>query len=252
MPRLAANISLLFAELPFLDRFAAARQAGFDGVEMLFPYDFAPDAIGEQLDLHGLTMVLQNTPAPHWDAGDRGLAALPGREAAFQNEFERCLRYAEVLKPKHIHVMAGVSAGPDARRTFVKNLRWAVAQAPDQSMTIEPINSHDMPGYYLSGFDLALDILGEVGADTLGLQFDAYHAHRITGDAIAAWGRYGARATHVQVAGYPGRHEPTDGEIDYPAFFVRLDDDFYSGWVSAEYYPGQPSTVAGLDWIGRV
>ncbi len=252
MPRLAANLTLLFAELPFLDRFAAAKQAGFGGVEMLFPYACTPEAIGEKLDEHGLTMVLQNTPAPNWGAGDRGLAAVPDREAEFRSGFEQCLRYAEVLKPRHIHVMAGLSEGVRSRQTFVRNLRWAVAQAPNQSMTVEPINGHDMPGYFLNSFDLALDLLDEVGANNLGLQFDAYHAHRITGDALAAWGRYGPRARHVQIAGYPGRHEPTGGEIDYPAFFARLDLDGYEGWVSAEYYPSQPSTIAGLGWMSRV
>ena len=165
MRRLAANLTLLFAELPFLERFAAAKQAGFGGVEVLFPFGYAPEAITEQLKLHDLTLVLHNTPAPDWDAGDRGLAALPGQETTFQREFARCLRYAEQLQPEHIHIMAGLSAGPDARRTFIKNLRWASSQSPHQSFTIEPINSHDMPGYFLNDFDLALDILEEVGAD---------------------------------------------------------------------------------------
>jgi hydroxypyruvate isomerase len=180
---LLRTLRFYLPNFPFLDRFAAAKQAGFSGVEMLFPFAYAPEAITEQLKLHDLTLVLHNTPAPDWDAGDRGLAALPGQETAFRREFARCLRYAEQLQPEHIHIMAGLSAGPDARRTFIKNLRWAAAQSPHQSFTIEPINSHDMPGYFLNDFDLALDILEEVGADNLGLQFDVYHAQRITGDS---------------------------------------------------------------------
>lgn len=249
MRRLAANLTFLFAELPFLERFAAAKQAGFSGVEMLFPFAYAPEAITEQLKLHNLTLVLHNTPAPDWDAGDRGLAALPGQETAFQREFARCLRYAEQQQPEHIHIMAGLSAGPDARRTFIKNLRWASAQSPHQSFTIEPINSHDMPGYFLNDFDLALDILEEVGADNLGLQFDVYHAQRITGDSSATWAKCRLRVRHIQIAGYPGRHEPVGGDIDYPAFLAGLDEGGYRGWVSAEYFPGQHSTVAGLGWM---
>jgi hydroxypyruvate isomerase len=189
MRRLAANLTFLFAELPFLERFAAAKQAGFSGVEMLFPFAYAPEAITEQLKLHNLTLVLHNTPAPDWDAGDRGLAALPGQETAFRHEFARCLRYAEQLQPEHIHIMAGLSAGPDARRTFIKNLRWA------------------------------------------------------------AWAKCRLRVRHIQIAGYPGRHEPVGGDIDYPAFLAGLDEGGYRGWVSAEYFPGQHSTVAGLGWM---
>lgn len=248
MPRFAANLTMLFTELPFLDRFAAAKEAGFDAVEVLFPYDESAQDMRDRLVMNGLTFVLQNTPPPNWTGGPRGFAAIPGLEDRFRRDFDRALRFADVLKPRHIHVMAGATDAPEARRTFVQNLRWAAERAKGRSLTIEPINRDDMPGYYLADFGLALDILDEVGADNVRLQFDAYHAHRITGDAIATWGKCEGRTVHVQIAGYPGRHEPVGGDIDYPALLARLDADGYDGWVSAEYHPAT-TTVAGLAWL---
>lgn len=248
MPRFAANLTLLFTELPFMERFAAAKAAGFDAVEVLFPYEHSAQDMRDQLVLNDLRFVLQNTPPPNWTGGDRGFAAIPGREERFRKDFDRCLRYAEVLKPGLIHVMAGITDHPQARATFVENLKWATARAPGRQLTIEPINPHDMPGYFLNDFDLAASILDEVGARNLHLQFDAYHAHRITGDLMATWDRHGHRAAHVQIAGFPGRHEPVEGDIDYPAFFARLDARGYDGWVSAEYVP-QGVTTDGLGWL---
>jgi len=144
--------------------------------------------------------------------------------------------------------MAGGTDDADARATFVENLKWATARAPNRSLTIEPINRHDMPGYYIADFDLAAEILDEVAAPNLSLQSDAYHAHRITGDVMGTWAKHGQRATHVQIAGFPGRHEPEAGKIDYPAFFARLDQDGYKGWVSGEYRPAI-GTAAGLGWL---
>ena len=247
MPRFAANLTMLFANLPIMERFAAAKAAGFDAVEVLFPYDHAAQEMRDQLVIHGLTFVLQNTPPPNWTGGDRGFAAIPGLEDRFRRDFDRSLRFADVLKPQHIHIMAGVAQGPEARATYVENLRWATARAPKRSLTIEPINPVDMPGYFLNDFDLAAEILDEVAAPNLALQFDAYHAHRITGDVVAAWGRHGPRARHVQIAGFPGRQEPMGGDIDYPGLFARLDTDGYKGWVSAEYNPAT-TTAAGLGW----
>jgi len=247
MPRFAANLTMLFAELPFIERFAAAKDAGFDGVEVLFPYDHAVQEVRDQLVIHGLTFVLQNTPPPNWAGGPRGFAAVPGLEDRFRRDFDRALRFADVLKPRHIHVMAGATDAADARATFVANLKWATDRAPKRSLTIEPINRLDMPGYWLADFDLATDLLAEVGAPNLGLQFDAYHAHRITGDVGGTWARHGHLATHVQIAGFPGRHEPAGGAINYRGFFARLDADSYGGWVSAEYAPAG-DTRAGLGW----
>lgn len=250
MPRFAANLTMLFAELPFLDRFEAAREAGFEGVEVLFPYDAPAQETRDRIVLNDLTFVLMNTPPPNWAGGDRGFAAVPGAGDRFRHDFDRCLRYAGVLRPRHIHIMAGIAEGPEAEAAYLENLAWAAARAPTMSLTIEPINRVDMPGYFLSDFETAVAILDRVGAPNLALQFDAYHAQRITGDARAAWDRFGARAVHVQIAGHPGRHEPEGGDIDWPAFFAGLDAGGYRGWVSAEYNPKGP-TRDGLGWLGR-
>ena len=248
MPRFAANLSMLFTELPLLERPAAARDAGFAAVEVLFPYDEPGHLVRQALDAGGLPLILINAPPPNWTGGDRGFAAIPGQEQRFRHDFRRALRYAQVLGARHIHVMAGVAEGPEARQTFIRNLAWAAETAPEQPLTIEPINPHDMPGYFLDRFDLAAAVLDTVGAPNLALQFDAYHAHRITGDVMATWAAHGHRAAHVQVAGYPGRHEPTGGEIDHPAFFAGLDASGYAGFVSGEYTPAG-RTEPGLGWM---
>ena len=249
MPRFAANLTWLFQDLPLMERFAAARAGGFEGVEVLFPYDHPTQDIRDQIVLNGLTFVLMNCPPPNATGGPQGFAAVPGLEARFRKDFERTLRFTQVLKPRHIHIMAGTAEGAEAESTFVANLRWAAACAPGQSLTIEPINRADMPGYFLADYDTAARVLDAVGAPNLSLQFDAYHAHRITGDVAGTWSAHGHRARHIQVAGYPGRHEPTGGEIDYPAFFARLDAAGYGGWVSGEYAP-RGTTAEGLGWIG--
>ncbi|PIE14293.1 MAG: hydroxypyruvate isomerase [Rhodobacterales bacterium] len=248
MPRFCANLSLLFTELPFLERFAAAKEAGFDWVEVLFPYDYPGQEMRSALIQHDLKMALINTPPPNWAGGERGYGAIPNREKRFQYDFRRTLRYATLLKARHIHIMAGRAKGAVARATFVRNLKWACAQAPKQSLTIEPINQTDMPGYFLHDFDQAAEIIDEVGAQNLSLQFDAYHAHMIIGDVPALWKRHGKLVGHIQIAGAPGRHEPIRGEIDYPAFFRTLDQAGYEGVVSAEYHPAG-STQDGLDWL---
>lgn len=249
MPRFAANLTMMFPELPFLDRFAAAASAGFRGVEVLFPYDTPAPEVIDRLTGNALTLVLINAPPPNYTDGPRGFAAVPGGGERFRHDFRRAARYARALGARHLHIMAGVAKGDAARATFVENLRWAAAQAPQQSLTIEPINRHDMPGYYLSDYALALEVLEEVAAPNLGLQFDAYHAHRITGDVPGTWGAVAPHVAHVQVAGYPGRQEPAGGEIDYPAFFAALDAGGYTGWVSGEYRPAG-RTADGLGWIG--
>ncbi|MCB2109704.1 MAG: TIM barrel protein [Defluviimonas sp.] len=248
MPRFAANLSWLFTEHPFMERFAAARAAGFDAVEILFPYDQPTQDLRDRLVWADLTFVLMNCPPPNAVGAPQGFAAQPGLSARFRRDFERTLRYAQVLKPRILHIMAGVAEGPEAEATFVANLRWAAARAPGQTLTIEPINRSDMPGCFLADYETAARVLEAVGADNLGLQFDTYHAHRITGDVAATWADHGHCTRHVQVAGFPGRHEPSGGEIDHPGFFDRLDTDGYDGWVSAEYAPAGP-TDAGLGWL---
>lgn len=248
MPRFAANLSWLFPDLPFLERFGAAKEAGFDAVEVLYPYDHPTQEIRDRLIWNDLAFVLMNCPPPNATGGPQGFAAVPGLEDRFRRDFDRTLRFARVLKPRLIHIMAGTAEGPQAEATFVGNLRWAAARAPEQGLTIEPINRHDMPGWFLADYATAARVLDAVAAPNLGLQFDAYHAHRITGDVIGTWAGHGTRAAHVQIAGFPGRHEPAGGEIDWPGFFARLDAEGYAGWVSAEYTP-RAATLAGLGWM---
>jgi 2-dehydrotetronate isomerase len=250
MPRFAANLTTLFTELPLTERFAAAARSGFKGVEILFPYDDPAPVLQDLIAQNGLSLVLINAPPPNYTDRPRGFAAIPGGEAGFRQDFTRALRVARALGAQHLHLMAGVASGPPARATMVTNLRWAAAQAPGQSLTIEPINPVDMPGYFLNDYDLALGILQDVAAPNLHLQFDAYHAHRVTGDVLGTWARCRAQVAHVQIAGYPGRHEPMGGQIDWPAFFARLDRDGYEGWVSAEYFPVN-TTEEGLGWLPR-
>ncbi len=250
MPKFAANISLLFSELPFLDRINAARDAGFDAVEILFPYEIAAQDIRARLQSCNMPLVLINTPPPNWAGGDRGFAAIPGGEARFQNDFKRALRFADVLGADMVHIMSGLASGPEARTTLIENLRWACDLAPTRKLTIEPINPIDMPGYFLNDFDLAADVLDAVNAPNLALQFDAYHAQMITGDLDATWAKHGHRAAHIQIADTPGRHEPGSGTLDFATFFSKLDASGYQGYVSAEYHPAI-STAQGLAWLPR-
>lgn len=248
MPRFCANLTFLFQELPFMERFAAAREAGFEAVEVLFPYDFPAQEMRGHLAAQGLALALLNTPPPNWAGGARGFAAVPGAEERFRHDFDRTLRFAGVLKPQHIHVMAGKAQGAVARATYLRNLKWAAARAPKASLTIEPVSPSELPGYFLDSFDLAAEILDEVGAPNLGLQFDAYHAQLLTEDAAGTWARHGHRARHVQIAGVPGRHEPEGGAFDCPGFLAALDASGYRGWVSAEYLPKE-TTAEGLGWF---
>lgn len=250
MPKFCANLSMLFKELPPLERFEAAAEAGFDAVEVLFPYDEPGHEIRKALISCGLPLVLINTPPPNWTGGERGFAAIPGGQTRFQHDFKRALRYAKALDSNYIHVMSGVAEGNEARATLVENLKWATAMAPDQALTIEPINTEDMPGYFLNDFNMSADILEEVSAPSLGLQFDAYHAHKITGNMLKTWEDHRDRVVHIQVSDPVGRHEPSGQTIDYPTFFAQLDAEGYAGYVSAEYIPAG-RTWDGLDWMPR-
>ncbi|MGX9352764.1 hydroxypyruvate isomerase family protein [Shimia sp. W99] len=248
MPKFAANLSMLFTELPFLERFDAASAAGFRAVEVLFPYECPARDIQAALRRNQLELVLINTPPPNYTGGARGFAAIPGGQARFQYDFKRALRYAEALGAGLLHIMAGAAEGAEARETFIENLTWATEFAPKQRLTIEPINSVDMPGYFLDDFDLAAEILDVVAAPNLAMQFDTYHAYRITGDVDACWNAHADRVGHIQIGGIPDRHEPMGGAFDYPAFFRGLDARGYGGFVSAEYRPkGQTGT--GLSWF---
>jgi len=241
-----ANLTMLFTELPFLERFGAAKQAGFDAIEVLFPYDIAVPDMLDMMARNELPLALINCPPPNYIGGERGFAAVVG--SRFQQDFKRAARYAKALGAQHLHIMAGAAEGAEARACFVDNLRWAAAEAPSQSLTIEPINRDDMPGYFLCNFDEGKAIVEEVNAPNLRLQFDAYHAQKITGDVLGTWGRVRDVVVHVQVGQTPHRTAPDQGDIDFDAFFAQLKKDGYNGWISGEYIPAD-RTELSLGWI---
>ena len=249
MPRFAANITMLFTEVPMLDRPGLAQQAGFDGVEVLFPYDH-PIKDWEAA-LAGLPVALINTPPGDWVAGDRGFAAMPDDVGRFQDSFLRAAELATRLKVDRVHVMAGVAKGPQAEQTYLDNLAWAAAQAPDLRLVVEPLNVEDMPGYFLNDFDQAGRILDDLGLDRVGIQFDLWHAARIHGDAEAVWARHEAHIAHIQIAGFPARNEPGGGGFDLTGLCARVDELGYDGWIGAEYRPTR-ATVHGLMWLSAL
>jgi hydroxypyruvate isomerase len=248
MPRFAANLSMMFTERPFLERFDAAAAAGFEAVEFLFPYAFSAAEIRAALDSNGLALALFNAPPGDWEGGERGLAALEGRAAEFRETIVRALDYASVLAPGRLHVMAGLARGPEARARYVENLAWAAEAAADLRLCIEPLNSRDMPGYHLNNSTDGVAVLDAVGAGNLGLQFDLYHAQIMEGDLTRRLERLMPRIAHVQIAGVPDRHEPDTGEVDFPHLFAVLDQLGYDGFVGCEYRPAG-RTEDGLDWF---
>lgn len=254
MPRFAANLTLLFDDAPFLDRFERAARAGFEAVEFQLPYAHPAAAIRERLDRHGLACVLHNLPAGDWDAGERGIACLPGREAEFRDGVARAIDYARALGVPRLNCLAGLApAGVAPARlheVFVANLRFAATalRAEGLALLVEPINTHDMPGFFLSRTAQALAVIDEVGADNLFVQYDCYHAQRMEGELVGTLRRHLARIGHVQVADNPGRHEPGSGEIAYRFVFDELDRLGYAGWVGCEYRP-RGRTEDGLGWI---
>lgn len=247
MPKFAANLSLLFTELPYAERFAAAAQAGFRAVEILFPYA-EEAATQEGLRAHDLELVLVNAPQPDAAAGHLGLASTPGAEDAFRREMMGLLEQVKRLKPGLIHVMSGNGSGAQACDTFVDNLRWLIQVAPTQVFTVEPLNPRDRPGYFLTSYDLAAEVLDRVSSDRVGLQYDTYHSALIEGDALDVWRRHQNRAFHVQIGNPPHRSEPAPGSVDFPKFFQMLDASGYDGWVSAEYNPTR-RTEDTLQWM---
>jgi hydroxypyruvate isomerase len=253
MPRFAANLTMLFNEVPFLDRFEHAARAGFTAVEFLFPYGWAPEEIKLRLDAHGLALVLHNLPAGDWDAGERGIACHPDRVEEFRAGVERAIAYARVLGVPQLNCLAGKAPAGVAdavlRSTLIDNLRHAAARLRQAGLRllIEPINRFDIPGFYLHRTDQALALLDEVGADNLFVQYDIYHAQRTEGELAATLQQHLARIGHVQLADNPGRHEPGTGEINYPFLFQHLDRLGYGGWVGCEYKPAG-TTEAGLVW----
>ena len=249
MPKFAANISLLFAELPYLERFAAAAAAGFDAVEILFPYELAAKETQRALLANGQQLLLINAPPPNYTGGMPGYAALPMGTDQFQRDIRRVLRYADVLRPRMIHIMSGYAKGEVAKQTLIDNLKWAADYAPGQQFTIEPLNSGDQPGYFLDDYNLAVEVLEAVDRQNVGLQYDAYHAQMIHGDAAKVWDAFGERAVHVQIGAAPGRCEPGTGPVDFEQLFAAIDESGYTGWVSAEYTPSTKRTEDSLGWM---
>ena len=261
MPKFAANLSMLYPELDFLDRFSAAAQDGFKGVEYLFPYAFKATDIAQRLADNGLQQVLFNAPPGDWDAGERGLSCLSGREAEFKNGFLQALDYAGALNCPRIHVMAGllpVCTERDALLpTYLGNLHWATAQADKHGLEvlIEPINTRDIPRFYLNRQDHAHEVLAAVGATNLKVQMDLYHCQIVEGDVAMKLRKYlpTGHVGHLQIAGVPQRHEPDLGELNYPYLFSVIDELGFDGWVGCEYRPvsgmAPGGTSAGLGWL---
>ena len=253
MPKFAANLSWLFTELPFMDRFAAAKVAGFDGVECLFPYEFDKNEIAKALKTYDLTMVLHNLPPGNWDAGERGIACDPRREIEFQTGLFKAIDYAKALGCKQLNCLAGKV--PDgvprvlAHDAFVSNLRFAAGKLKNAGikLLIEPINIYDIPDFFLNFSSDANAIIDEVGSDNLFIQYDIYHAQRMEGELASTIKKFLPRIAHIQIADNPGRGEPGTGEINYDFMFRHLDSIGYKGWVSCEYKP-KTTTAQGLGW----
>ena len=257
MPRFAANLSMLFTELPFLDRFEPAANAGFQAVEFLFPYAFSAAEIKQRLDANHLKLVLHNLPAGDWEAGERGIGCLPDRTDEFREGVATAITYATALGVPQLNCLAGKAPiGADnavLRQTFVANLKFAAAELKQAGLRllIEPINSYDIPGFFLNRTAQALAILDDVGADNAFVQYDIYHAQRMEGELAATMQKHLARIGHIQLADNPGRNEPGTGEIHWPFLFAHLDRIGYRGWVGCEYKPAS-TTEAGLGWRQRL
>jgi hydroxypyruvate isomerase len=254
MPRFAANLTMLFNEVPFLDRFERAAQAGFKAVEFLFPYPYSIADLKDRLSANGLTLVLHNLPAGNWDGGERGIGCLPDRVGEFRESVARAIEYGTALGTPRINCLAGKKpqgvSDETIRDTFVGNLRFAAAELKKVGikLVIEPINTYDIPGFYLNTTAQALALIDEVGSDNLLVQYDIYHAQRMEGELVATMTKHLARIGHIQLADNPGRNEPGTGEINYDFVFKALDRIGYTGWIGCEYKPAT-TTEAGLGWL---
>jgi len=254
MPRFAANLSMLYPQHDFLARFGAAASDGFEAVEYLFPYDFTAAEIKLRLEDFGLTQALFNAPPGDWANGERGIASLPERESEFRSGFQKALEYAAVLGNDRIHVMAGLLPSEELRQkhhaVYLENLSHAAQEAAKVGITvlIEPINTRDMPGFFLNRQDQGQAVCKEVGADNLKVQFDFYHCQIVEGDVTSKLRRDFAGIGHIQIAGVPDRHEPNMGEVNYPWLFEEIDRLGYTGWVGCEYRP-KGDTSEGLQWL---
>ena len=253
MPKFAANLTMLFNEVPFLDRFEAAAKNGFKAVEFLFPYAYPTQEIKARLDAHHLSLVLHNLPAGNWDSGERGIGCLPDRVDEFRAGVKQAIEVATQLGAPQLNCLAGkVPAGVShelLRKTFVENLRYAAAEFKKANLRllIEPINTFDIPGFYLNTTLQAISILDEVGADNAFVQYDIYHAQRMEGELAATMQKFLSRIGHMQLADNPARNEPGTGEINYRFLFQFIDKIGYTGWIGCEYKPAT-TTEAGLGW----
>ncbi|MBV1841432.1 hydroxypyruvate isomerase [Photobacterium ganghwense] len=256
MPKFAANLSMLFTEHAFLDRFEAAAKAGFDGVEYLFPYDFPAEEIKARLSEYHLQQVLFNLPAGDWDAGDRGIAVDPSRVQAFRDGVPKAIAYAKALGCTQVNCLAGIVpqgvSAQEAHRTFVDNLRFAsqALEAEGIRLVIEAINTRDIPGFFLNTTEQGKAVIAEVGSTNLSLQYDIYHMQIMEGDLATTLTDNLVQIGHVQLADNPGRHEPGTGEINYPFVLSHLDSLGYEGWVGCEYKP-KTTTLEGLNWLNQ-
>lgn len=257
MPKFAANLSMMFTEVPFLARFAAAAEAGFTGVEYLFPYEFPAELIAAELKTNALENVLFNLPPGDWASGERGITCLPGREEEFRVGVTTAIQYAKQLNTTRLHAMAGVvppGVSPaDARATYIANLKFAAAELAKEGIVLlmEAINTRDIPGFFLNTQAQAYDILQEVGAKNLMLQMDLYHMQIMEGDLAVKLSKYAPQCGHIQVAGVPKRNEPDTGEVHYPFLYDHLDAIGYTGWIGCEYRPAG-KTTDGLSWFNQM
>ncbi len=254
MPRIAANLTMLFNEYPPLERFDRAAAAGFTGVEFLFPYTEAPETVLDAVRRNNLELVLINLPAGDWNAGDRGIAAQPARRDEFANGVKQAVRYAEILSPPHINCLAGkLPSDPNAIDVLVENVELAAGALAEVGvkLTLEPVNPHDVPGFALPTTQAALDIIARVESSNVGLQYDVYHALRMGEDPFSFIEANGSTISHIQIADVPGRHQPGTGEIDWVRLFEVIDNSGYTGWVSLEYVPEGP-TEEGFDLLRQL
>lgn len=253
MPKLAANLTMMFCEHPFEERFAAARACGFKGVECHFPYHYNSGKIRDLLQSNGLQQVLFNLPPGDWEAGERGISALPGRESEFIDGLGAALEYANAIGCRRLHAMAGIIENEAdhalMENVYIENLKVAALQCSEAGiqLLIEPINNIETPGYFLTTLRQAIDAIEAVGSDNLYLQYDVYHRQIMEGNLTQPLISSMPLIKHVQIASVPGRHEPINGEINYPWFLDRLDQLGYQEWVSCEYFPSG-NTQQGLDW----
>ncbi len=254
MPRFAANLTMLFNEVPFMDRFKMAATHGFKAVEFLFPYAFDANEIKQKLSEHNLELPLFNMPPGDWDKGERGMAAIPARREEFRENVELALNYADILSPPRLHAMAGLINSNDDRiameECYISNLQFAADECAKKGITllIEPLNSRDIPGYFLQYTDQAREIIEKVNRPNIALQLDIYHLQIMEGDLEKNCRTLADITGHIQIAGVPDRHEPNTGEINYSHIFNVIDDTGYDGWLGCEYKPAT-TTIDGLGWI---